>query len=418
MCYHPGVPRPLHIGLVFDTSLGKQRSVLRGIMHYAQTRPRWTFVLDDAAGLTRHTLDAMHLEGLIAYVGTQKLADELLRRRRPVVNVSSLLPGAPFPRVMADHRRIGRMAFDHLRGCGLAHFGFLGHAGHLYSTEREAGFRDGLDQHAARSGPVDEPSHASLKSQRGNGKEPPGARMTYHRHLIPSSTSFLRQARRLAVNSGLIDWLQSLPKPVGVFASHDIWGVPIVEACRRGGLRVPDEVAVIGVDNDDLLCLLSRPSLSSVVVADERIGYEAAALLDRLLRGEKQPTRATLVAPTGVVTRQSSDMLAGGDPDLTAAVRFIRDHAHQPLHVEDVLRQVRVSRRSLELKFRTVLRRGIAEELRRVHLERARQLLASTSLPVGEVAERAGFASVYYMSRIFRTQLNQTPTAYRRQFHS
>ena len=394
------MPQPLHIGLVFDTSLGKQRSVLRGIMHYAQTRPRWTFVLDDAVGLTRHTLETMHPEGVIAYVGTQKLADELQRQRRPVVNVSSLLPRAPFPRVMADHRRIGRMAFDHLRDCGLAHFGFLGHAGHLYSTEREAGFREGLLHHA-------------------NGRaEAPQPAATCHRYLIPSSTSFLRQARRLAVNPGLIDWLRSLPKPVGVFASHDIWGVPVVEACRRGGLRVPDEVAVIGVDNDDLLCQLARPSLSSVVVADERIGFEAASLLDRLLRGAEVPTRPTLVAPTGVVTRQSSDVLAGGDPDLSAAVRFIRDHAHQPLHVEDVLRQVGVSRRSLELKFRTVLRRGIAEELRRVHLERAKQLLASTSLPVGEVAERAGFASVYYMSRTFRAQTRLTPTAYRRQFHN
>jgi LacI family transcriptional regulator len=403
---------------VFDTSLGKQRSVLRGIMHYAQSRPCWTFVLNDAAGLVRHTRDTMRPEGLIAYVGTQKLADELQRRRQPVVNVSSLLPRAPFPRVMADHRRIGRMAFDHLRDCGLTHFGFLGHAGHLYSTEREAGFREGLTRQGDNDDSVDGPSYISSKRQRGDGSEPLGVRMTYHRHLIPSSTSFLRQARRLAVNSGLIDWLGSLPKPVGVFASHDIWGVPVVEACRRGGLRVPDEVAVIGVDNDDLLCQLARPSLSSVVVADERIGYEAAALLDRLLRGAKQPTQPTLVAPTGVVTRQSSDMLAGGDPDLSAAVRFIRDHAHQPVHVEDVLRQVRVSRRSLELKFRTVLRRGIAEELRRVHLERARLLLASTSLSVGQVAERAGFTSVYYLSRIFRAQMNQTPTAYRRQFHN
>jgi len=411
------MPPPLHIGLVFDTSLGKQRSVLRGIMHYAQTRPRWTFVLDDAAGLTHHTLQTMHPEGLIAYVGTQKLANRLQRQQRPVVNVSSLLPRAPFPRVMADHRRIGRMAFDHLRDCGLSHFGFLGHAGHLYSTEREAGFCEGLAEHAAAAGRhIAAPRSSPLPSTAKRGR-PRTSRTSYHRYLIPSSTSFLRQARRLAVNAGLIDWLRSLPRPVGVFASHDIWGVPVVEACRRGRLRVPDEVAVIGVDNDDLLCQLARPSLSSVVVADEQIGYEAAALLDRLMRGAKYPRLPTLVAPTGVVTRQSSDMLAGGDPDLSAAVRFIRERAHLPLRVEDVLRQVGVSRRSLELRFRTVLRRGIAEELRRVHLERAKQLLATTSLPVGEVAERAGFASVYYMSRIFRSQTNQTPTAYRRQFH-
>ncbi len=383
------MPAPLPIGLVFDTHLGKQRSVLRGIMQYAQTRPRWTLALEHAAGLTPQGLAAMQPAGLIAYVGTRKLARVLESCRRPVVNVSSLLPRSPFPRVMADHRRIGRLAFEHLRDCGLQHFGFAGHSGNLYSSEREAGFRTAL-------------------------AETPGS---YSRFLQPSSTSFLRQARRLVVNPGLQDWLQGLPKPVGVFAGHDIWGVPVVEACRRGGLHVPDEVAVIGVDNDDLLCQLARPSLSSVVVADERIGFEAAALLDRLLRGANTPSRPRLIPPTGVVTRQSSDVLAGGDPELTAAVRYIREHAHLPLRVEDVLRQVRVSRRSLELKFRTVLKRGIAEELRRVHLERAKDLLASTSLPVGDVAERAGFASVYYLSRTFRAHTGRTPTAYRRQFH-
>jgi LacI family transcriptional regulator len=194
-----------------------------------------------------------------------------------------------------------------------------------------------------------------------------------------------------------------------------VWGLQVVEACRLAGLRVPDEVAVVGVDNDDLFCGLARPSLSSIIVPAERIGFEAAAVLERLLAGAKAPRNPRLIPPAGVVTRQSSDVLAGGDPDVTAAVRFIRDHGHRPISVEDVLRAVPVSRRSLERRFRALLGRGLGEEIRRAHLQRAKDLLAATALSVTEVAGQAGFAGVHYLSRVFRQETGLTPTAYRRQ---
>lgn len=268
--------------------------------------------------------------------------------------------------------------------------GFIGHPRHLYSTQREAGFRQGLSPHG----------------------QPPSC--FYER----PSVTYRQRGHMLAVQEGLQRWVQSLPKPVGIFACHDVWGLQVVEACRLAELRVPEDVAIIGVDNDDLLCELARPSLSSVAVPAERIGYEAAALLERLLRRAKPPRQPILIPSSGIVARQSSDVLALRDSDVAAAVRFIRDHAHQPLCVADVLREVPVGRRSLERRFRAALNRGLWEEIRRVHMDRAKQLLATTVQPVAEVADKAGFSDVQQLSRVFRQETGLTPSAYRRQFHN
>jgi LacI family transcriptional regulator len=379
---------PLRIALVFDASMAYPRGVLRGIKRYAQTRPHWTLVLHDGEGLNQHTLATIHPAGLIANITSEPIARLLASQRLHIVNASPVLPNAPFPRVMVDHRQVGQLAFAHLQSAGLKHFGFVGHSRHFYSTEREAGFRAAMAPHPHTSGAF------------------------YERPTI----SFRHRARLLALDTKLQRWLRMLPKPVGVFACHDIWGLQVIEACRLTGLRVPEDVAVIGVDNDDLLCELARPSLSSVVVPAEPIGYAAAALLDRLLHGARPPRRPRLIATPGIVTRQSSDMLAVDDPDLTAAVRFIRDRSHRTVHVDDVLEAVPISRRALEQKFRSVLQRGVAEEIRRVHLDRAKQLLATTSLSVAEIAAQAGFSNVYHLSRLFRRDVGDTPTEFRDRF--
>ncbi len=378
----------VHLGLVFDYHLAYARGILRGIHQFAQTRPNWILVPLDTDGLTAHALDVVRPAGLIALVIKRTLAEALLALRRPVVNVASVLPALPFPRVCVEHRQVGALAARHLSERGFGHFGFVGHPHHVYSSEREAGFRAAL----------------------------PATRQSLDSYYERPARSYRQRGRLMVLNKGLQRWLRALPKPVGIFACHDVWGLQVVEACRVTGLKVPDEVAVVGVDNDDLLCELARPSLSSIVVPAERIGYEAAALLERLLHRAKAPSRAHFVPPAGVVTRQSSDVLAGDDPDVAAAMRFIRANRHAALGVEDVLREVPVSRRLLERRFRAVLDRGIGEEIRRVHLERAKDLLARTALSMAEVAAQSGFASVHYLSRTVRLETGYTPTAYRRQF--
>jgi LacI family transcriptional regulator len=203
-----------------------------------------------------------------------------------------------------------------------------------------------------------------------------------------------------------------------VSAFYDMWGLQLAEVCRDVGLRVPADVAIVGIGNDDLLCEMSRPSLSSVAVPAEQIGHEAAALLERLMAGSAPPERPIMLPPLGVVTRQSSDILAIGDPDVAAAVRFIRQRGHLPTRVGDVLREVPVSRRSLERKFRQILNRGVSEEIRRVHVDRARALLSGTDLPMSALADHAGFSNATHLSVVFRQETGMTPTSYRRQFRA
>ena len=208
----------------------------------------------------------------------------------------------------------------------------------------------------------------------------------------------------------------SLPRQVGVATFYDFLGLQLSEACREAGLRVPEDVAIVGMGNDDLLCDFARPSLSSVAVATEQIGYQAAALLDRLMNGEPPPPHPILVPPPGVVARQSSDVLAIDDDDVAAALRWIRDESHKTIRVGDLLREIPVSRRLLERKFRKVLDRGISEEIRRVHVERAKSLLAGTDLAMSALAASAGFSNASHLSIVFRQETGLTPTAYRRQF--
>jgi LacI family transcriptional regulator len=210
-------------------------------------------------------------------------------------------------------------------------------------------------------------------------------------------------------------WLLALPRPVGVMACYDIRARHVLDACRRVGLAVPDQVAVIGVDNDEFLCDLSDPPLSSVAPDTRRTGYEAAALLDRLMSGrERRRGQAIFVEPLGVVARRSTDVLALGDADVSAAVRFIREHACDGIAVKDLLAEVPLSRRVLEDRFRKLLGRTPHDEIARVRFERVRQLLRETRLPLAEIARRSGFRNAEYLATAFRRQLGTSPNAYRK----
>jgi LacI family transcriptional regulator len=381
----------IRIGLVLSYSMEYCRGVLRGIKHYAEAKQHWIFTpIDPGLPELAPTLRAVQPAGVTALVVSDALAEALTQLRRPLVNVSAYPPRGPIPRVGVDNVLVGRLAAAYLLDQGFRQFGFVGHPNHTFSLQRQTGFCQ-----------VIEPTGHPLA--------------LYYEH---DSLPFDPLGRLWALDKDLRRWLQALPKPAGVFACNDIWGLQLSEACRQAGVQVPEDVAMLGVDNDDLLCELARPSLSSVAIPSEQVGYEAAALLDRLLARARAPTQPLLFPPVGVVTRRSSDVLAIGDPDVAAAVRFIREHAHLPLRVEDVVRAVPVSRRSLERRFRAVLHRGLWQEIRRVHLERAKDLLAASALPIHAVAERAGFSDAKQLSVVFRQETGLTPTAYRRQFRA
>ena len=212
----------------------------------------------------------------------------------------------------------------------------------------------------------------------------------------------------------LAKWLMDLPKPIAIFASHDQYCLILSETCREYDIAVPEEIALLGVDNDELLCNRAYPPLSSVRTDVDLIGYETGKLLARMMKGEKPPTGEKLIAPLGIETRQSSDILAISDADVAAAVEFIKNHATRRITVRDVVSAAHVCRRVLERRFRRRLGRSILDEIHRVRIERAQELLVNTNMPVPEVAKAAGFRDGYHLWSTFRRKRGTSPASFRK----
>jgi LacI family transcriptional regulator len=285
---------------------------------------------------------------------------------------------------------VARLAFGHLVDRGLRHFGFCGLAlgEYLYMDQRRDAFR-------------------RLVEQAG-----------YVCHTFEPRPSRRRNLDWEAEQEQIAAWLARLPRPVGVMTCNDDRGRQVLDACRRAGVLVPDEVAVVGVDNDAILCGLADPPMTSIDVNPEQIGYEATALLDRLMRRGATRSHPPFleIPPRGIVARQSSDMLAVADGEVATALRFIREHACRGIGVDDVLRHVGLSRSVLERRFKAVLRRTPKAEILRVQLERARQLLSEPFLPLEVIAERSGFGSCKYFGDAFFREIGIRPGAYRQRF--
>jgi LacI family transcriptional regulator len=382
------MPTRAVIGLIFDYSIGHCRSVLRGIKHFAESRPHWTMMPIISSPRSVKALAKLQPQGLISWVFQKSTLEALKGLGLPWVSVCAVAPDDGTPRVGPNDFLIGQLMANHLLDLGLKQFGFIGRLESAASVRREMGFRWALER----------------------------AGHEVHSHSVHYSWQFEPGASRWVMGRGLQRWVESLPVPVGVAAYYDLGILELSEVCHRVGLRIPEDVAMVGVANDDLLCEMARPSLSSVALPSEQIGYEAAALLDRMIAGEPPPDRPILLPPLGVVARQSSDILAIRDPDVAAALRVIRHSGSSLISVEDVLREVAVSRRSLERRFRKVFARSILEEIQRVRVDRAAGLLAGSDVPIPVVAEQSGFSNARHLELVFRRNVGMTPSAYRRQF--
>jgi LacI family transcriptional regulator len=209
-------------------------------------------------------------------------------------------------------------------------------------------------------------------------------------------------------------WLDGLPKPVGIMTCNDVRGMQVLESCAARSIPVPDEVAVVGADDDQLLCDLSNPSLSSVSWNLEKAGFRAAELLDAMMTGKKVPSRRIDVEPLWVTARQSTDAVAVEDRDVAAALRFIRQNANRPIGVNHVVAQVAISRRSLEMRFENCLGRTIRAEIERMRIARTKRLLQETDMAIAKIADAAGFSSLSYLCKVFRRETGETPAQYRR----
>lgn len=366
------------IGLAIDVVGAYGRGVVRGVMAYAKPRnwvitvePRWSF--EDAPDVKQ-----WDVEGVITQVYSRDFQRRVLARGVTATNVSNFIADkVRLPTVIPDDRAVGLLAADYFRGRGFRQFGFCGPLDHGFSVLRLEGFRAGVDRIGGELHVCDPRAQEMVK------------------------------------------WARSLPHPVAVLGCNDQWAHQLLNDCRRAGIDVPAQLAILGVDNDDLINALVAPSLSSIDLPTERIGFEAARLLDRLLDGRNAPPADPIVFPPGgVVTRQSTDVSAISDPDVVAASKFIREHADQPIRVEDVLDGVPLGRRTLERRFRQAMGRSILSEIRRAHVERAKQLLGATQLSNPAIAEACGFSNSSRFGITFRQLTGVTPGEFRRNLHA
>ena len=324
-------------------------------------------------------------DGILARINDQRMADAVSKKRVPVVELRRAIRQRDMPSIGPDDAAIARLAAEHLRDCGFRDFGLVGLTrGTHPAMDRRA---DNFERFLADQGIPCSRLHLGR----------PGRGDYWEREW-----------------AAIIAWLRRLPKPVGVMACNDDTGLMVLDACRRAGILVPDEVAVVGIGNDECLCELGQPSLSSVDLDPQRIGYEAARMLDTLMAGRSLDESYALAPPKRVIARASTDVLATADQGVVRAVRFIREHACDLIRAADVLKEARMSRASLEPRLKRILGRTIHQEIDRVRVARVKELLISTTAPLKQIASQAGFRYPEYMMRVFRQATGQTPGEYRR----
>jgi LacI family transcriptional regulator len=372
--------------LVFMTRFEECKPMLGGITEYTRSHRPWDAFLDDQG---RTEIDPQWLrrrrwQGVISRHTTLGLVRECAELGIPLVDLNDIPPFPGIPKIRPDNVGMGHLGGEHFLERGFTHYAFTGFRNNGWSCERRDGFVEAV-RLAGHSVEVDDSDY-------------PG-------DLDP--TWDLVQTRHLA------RWLKKLPKPVCVMACNDLRALQVIHAAHTVKLPVPEEVAVLGCNNDEARCDLAYPPLSSVAANAHRSGYMAPELLDALMRGEKPGPVDLRVEPAGVVTRRSTDILAIADRNVAGAIAFIRERACSGIAVDDVLSHVALSRSQLEKRFRAYLGRSPQAEIRRVQVARIRQLLAETDFPLKKIADLAGFEHVEYMCVVFKRITGRAPGAYR-----
>ncbi len=376
-----------NVVLLIETSTSWGTGLLKGISRFVRERNWSVHVEPSGQHESLHLPPGWEGDGVIARIPHRGLHRELLEYGSPVVSVSWFdYDGPNIGRCTADERACGRLAAEHLVECGFRHFGYCGPVDRPeYVDQLGRSFQEALQSRGRTCHTFTEPDEPL------NGRR-----------------DWMTGRFRLAA------WLRSLPKPIGLFAWSTVRARELAEACRLAELEVPQDAAILGGLPDDLIGTISNPPLSYVDVGAERIGYEAARLLGRMMSGAAPPPEPVLVPPVGIVQRRSTDIAAVEDPVLAEAIRFMRAHASEPIRVQDIPRHVPISRRVLEQQCKRLLGRSPAAELRRLRIERAKQMLMERPDTISQIATRCGFNHTEVLIRTFKAHVGMTPTQYRR----
>jgi LacI family transcriptional regulator len=372
----------------FSNRSGYLDQIVQGILAYPAAKLRWEVFseIGDApisSALRRHA----DFDALITHTMNDLEVEALAKWSKPTILVEqdSVLG---LPTIRADDHAVGRMAFDYFARRGYTNFAYVGPPAEKYSNNRQEGFFEG----AMAAG------HVIF-----------GCQDSVHvaAQRVEASWADFRNGKGLHL----------FPIPMAVLVDNSYHGQSLTLACRRLGIAVPEQMAILAVDDDEVLCDGCAPPLSAINQGTFQIGYQASAMLERWLNGQPPEQLETRVPPAGLTERQSTNTFAVSDPYLRQALLYIRSHAVETIKVGDVLKHVPVSRRHLEILFKEKIGRTIHDEILLVRLEHVKELLRATNMPLAEIADRTGFDYPTKMSHAFKREIGCTPSAYRHAYH-
>jgi LacI family transcriptional regulator len=380
----PSLPR---VAVLLETGAGSGRDMMRGIARYVTESGPWALhheprMSQFVEGWTPKWLGDWEGAGIIGRFKTHSILAAVKRAKVPAVDILGTNPRCPYPLVQPDNAAVARLAAEHLVERGIRRFAYVGTPAEAWSNQRSVAFQKSL---AERNLPC-----LALQIE--------------FKNLHESWDSFIEQTTQ---------WIRRQQKPLGLMLCWDTIGPPITQACRQAGVAIPEEVAIVGVDNDETACSICDPPLTSVCPNHEEVGYQAAALLDRMMAGESIAKQQILVQPRTIIIRQSSDIPAIEDPAIAKALRMIREHACNGLQVREIAEHLPISRSVLQRRFQSLLGRSVHDEILRLQLRKAEELLRETKLSIGAISRKSGFRHPDYMAALFKTRTGLTPRKYR-----
>ncbi|UUO04381.1 substrate-binding domain-containing protein [Blastopirellula sp. J2-11] len=378
----------LRVALLIETSREYGRGLLRGISRFQREHGPWSIYFQPrgANEPVPTWLSTWNGDGILARIEDRRMARAIQKTGVPAVDLRFAVPNLGMPGVGVDNLALVRLALDHFLDRGFTRFAFCGYptGDFIWMDLRAKLFHDQVIQEGYRC----EVFQQNLKT---------GKRLTWDQDQ--------RQ---------LIRWIRKLEKPVAIMACNDNRGQQLLDACRRADVDVPDNISVLGVDNDEFLCGLSTPPLSSIDINSERIGYYAAEVLQSMMNGDPAPSEPVLFPAEAVIARTSTDSFAVEDEEFAAVLRYLRENACKGIRMADITKATGMERRTIERRMKATLGRSPKDELMRIKIEESRQLLARTDMSIKNIAQAAGFSNSRYFSRVFQTRVGTTPNAYRK----
>lgn len=381
----------LKIAVLIETSRAYGRGIYQGIADYARAHGPWAFTVQerDLRGGIPEWIETWKGDGILCRAFNPELAELLAKAPCPVVDLYGRIQHPGIPWLDTDPAGVAKMATDFYLDAAFTNFAFCGFRGLWFSDQREEAFVAHLKKMGFPCSVYESPS--SFESQDVAVRE----------SLHPEGSENIRE------------WVGGLPSGTAILACNDIRAHQLAAAALAAGRKVPDELAIMGVDNDEIICRFANPSLSSVEPDTRHLGFTGAAWLHRLIQGETLPAHSALVPPMRIAERTSTDLIASDDEIFVKALRFIRRLSDQRTQVDDVLAHVSRSRNTVETRFRKILGHSIRDEITLARIRRARILLRQTRWPLHRIADASGFATTAHFCRAFKQANGLTPTQYR-----